>query len=455
MNSHAYPAREPVRTLKLSIIEACFYYIMFGFGEAYFSAYLIWMHANSFHMALISTLPVLVGSIIQIYTTQMVEWFGSRLRFIVAMAFLQGVCYLPLILVAKLPQNIILALIIVVIYQTAFRVHVPAWNSLMSEHVRNTERGEYFGFHKRISHFFILVASLVSGAIMLHFQQDPKTVYDGFILVFLVAFAARMISVLLFRKHYERPVDFSRFVHFHFRRDIQLLWKKGTGRLMLEYALLCFAQYFAIPFFAPYMLEVLHLNYFQYGMLTAIVVAGRVLFSPAWGFISDRYGCRKVILITGFGISLLTLLWSLLDSFVALASFQLLSGFFWSGYELAWFQIVMDVTDNNNRTQVYTLQQIVGSVAMLLGSLLGGWIISFNRLHASVYLLVFFLSFLLRFVAVLFFGLMSDEVSHKPETLRYRNFVWTFFRAFRNRGALYVPDLLKTTKSKKSSDANQ
>lgn len=451
MQPHIYPKHEPVRTLKLSILEASFYYVMFGFGEAYFSAYLIWMQANSFELALLMTLPILVGSILQIYTTQLVAWFGSRKRFIVVMATLQGICYLPLLIVAQFQYRILLSIGIVTLYQIVFRIHVPAWNSMMGEHVHDAKRGEYFGFHKRISNIFILVSSLVSGLVMFHYQADAQTIFTGFCAIFGVAFLGRMVSVALLSKHYEVPVDFNRFVHFRFRRDIKLLRQRGLGRLILEYSLISFAQYVAIPFFAPYMLNVLHFDYFQYGLLTAIVVGGRVLFSPAWGALSDRFGCRKVILITGFGIASLTLLWSFFDSFLAICFLQLLSGFFWSGFELAWFQMVMDVTDTHNRTRAYTLQQILGGIAMLLGSLFGGWIVNFDPTNAKVYIAVFFTSFVLRFLTIALFGVFVNEVKHKPENLRYRDFAWTFFTAFLDRGVFYVPDMLKKAKVKRGS----
>ncbi len=446
MPSHIYPTHEPIKTLKLSIVEASFYYVMFGFGEAYFSAYLIWMQANSFELALLMTLPILAGSILQMFTTQLVVWFGSRKRFIMAMATVQGICYLPLLLVAHSQYRVLLSIGIVVLYQIVFRIHVPAWNSLMGEHVHDAKRGEYFGFHKRISNIFILVSSVISGLVMFHYQADTQTVFTGFCVIFGVAFLGRMVSVSLLSKHYEVPVDFDRFVHFQFRRDIKLLRNKGLGRLILEYSLISFAQYVAIPFFAPYMLSILHFDYFQYGLLTAIVVGGRVLFSPTWGALSDRFGCRKVILITGYGIASLTLLWAFFDSFLVICFLQLLSGFFWSGFELAWFQVIMESTNAHNRTQAYTLQQIMGGVAMLLGSLFGGWIVSFDRGHAQVYIIVFFTSFVLRFLTVFLFGVVNDVPKHNHPILRGRDFAATFLRDFLDRGVFYVPDMLKKRK---------
>lgn len=443
MSSTHYPPYEPLKTLKLAVVEAGFYYVMFGFGEAYFSAYLIWMHANSFELGLVMTLPVLLGSLVQIYTTHFVEFFGSRKRFIVWMAGLQGLCHLPLLIVSKFDHKVFWAIFIITIYQTLFRLHVPAWNSLMGDHVQEKKRGEYFGFHKRISNIFILISSIISGVMMLHYQKSPQTVFTGFCAIFSVAFLGRMVSVALLSRHYEVPIDFNHFVHFRFRRDIKVVKQKGLGTLIFTYSLISFAQYVAIPFFAPYMMNVLKFDYFQFGLMSAIVVVGRVLFSSAWGELLDRFGCRKLILINGVGIACLMLPWAYFDTFLPLCILQLISGYFWSGFELAWFQIIMENTQPHNRTQAYTLQQICGGLAMLIGALFGGWIVQHNRLDAQYYIIAFLVSFVFRLVTTLYFGWVNSEQTHREHHFRYRDFVKLFYRAFLDQGIFYVPDFLK------------
>ena len=60
-----------------------------------------------------------------------------------------------------------------------------------------------------------------------------------------------------------------------------------------------FGAHIAVPFFTPYMLRDLHLDYATYAGLTAIPIVVKALFFPLLHPLSERFGMRAVLACSG------------------------------------------------------------------------------------------------------------------------------------------------------------
>ena len=72
---HGY-AEDPVvdRSLRHSVKDAAAYSVMTGAGETYFSAFAVFLKATTTQMALLASLPSLLGSFAQLFSA----WWGHR-----------------------------------------------------------------------------------------------------------------------------------------------------------------------------------------------------------------------------------------------------------------------------------------------------------------------------------------------------------------------------------------
>ena len=72
------PASERQRTLRLSVREGFLWSIMWGFGDAYISPYAIHLQASPTEVALLGSVPALIGAIGQWVGASLMERHGRR-----------------------------------------------------------------------------------------------------------------------------------------------------------------------------------------------------------------------------------------------------------------------------------------------------------------------------------------------------------------------------------------
>ena len=92
---------------------------MFGAGESYLGAYFEYLKFTSFQISIISTLPALVGSIIQSITGTLFHYLKSRKRLLIFLKIIQGIMWLCFIGTILYTKDFILLLIFSCIYYIA------------------------------------------------------------------------------------------------------------------------------------------------------------------------------------------------------------------------------------------------------------------------------------------------------------------------------------------------
>jgi MFS family permease len=160
-----------------------------------------------------------------------------------------------------------------------------------------------------------------------------------------------------------------------------------------------FSVYVAAPFFTPYMLKDLAFDYRIFTIITAVSLVAKFVMMPVWGKLSDKYGTIKVLTLCGFWMPLLPLLWVFSANIWYLIIIQIFSGFFWAGFELASFNFILDSTTPQKRAICVSYYNALNGFAILLGAFVGILLIKYNTSFWSPYLLVFIISFFLRYLA--------------------------------------------------------
>ncbi len=109
----------------------------------------------------------------------------------------------------------------------------------------------------------------------------------------------------------------------------------------------------------------------QVALLLALYALAQLLFSPMWGWVSDRIGRRPVILVSLFGtlLSFLALAWA--DSIAALYAARVVAGFFAATIGTAQ-AVVTDVTRPEERARGMAVIGAAFGAGMIVGPILGG-----------------------------------------------------------------------------------
>ena len=108
------------------------------------------------------------------------------------------------------------------------------------------------------------------------------------------------------------------------------------------------------------------------GLLTGLYTATLFVFAPLWGWISDRYGRRKVLIVglVGFGATMMT--FSFFEGFVALYADRFLSGLFAAAIAPVALAIVADLASaDEERARRQSLVSLAGMAGFLVGPMAG------------------------------------------------------------------------------------
>ncbi|OLB20990.1 MAG: hypothetical protein AUH95_05230 [Nitrospirae bacterium 13_2_20CM_2_63_8] len=190
-----HPAAISERSRHYGIREGAFQAIMVGGGENYLSAFALLLHASAFQIGLLSALPQLVGTWAQLFSVKVLNRFHHRKALILVGAAGQAVVWLPLLALPLVFREHAPWLLIAcaVAYVAMGHFAIPAWNSLITDLVDPDQRGAYFGHRARlmtVTSFF----ALCGAGLVLHAAEAWEKPWAGFVIIFLLAAAARGVS---------------------------------------------------------------------------------------------------------------------------------------------------------------------------------------------------------------------------------------------------------------------
>jgi MFS family permease len=358
------------RALRHSVSDGMAYSVQVGAGETYFSAFALFLRATAPQVALVSTLPPLLASSAQVLSA----WFGTyvgRRRLVVWGCALQALLWLPILLVPVLfPNHAVAALLVfLALYHSANNFAAPQWTSIMRDLVSERRRGRYFGYRTKLT-TIMTFASLVLCGVLLHALDTAGRTYFGFVLIFLVAFVARAISVyhltFLHEPPAHGPAPDMRIEHW---------WGslRATGAIGFStyVALMNAAVGLSSPFFTVYMLRDLNLSYLEFTILSGASVFVQFLMLGTWGRIADVYGNRLVLVVTSISLPIVPAVWMLSDDFWALLLFQALSGLSWSGFTLATGNLLYEVVPRTRRAAYVAFHNVGTAAGVFGGAMLG------------------------------------------------------------------------------------
>ena len=190
-----------------------------------------------------------------------------------------------------------------------------------------------------------------------------------------------------------------------------------------------FAIYLASPFFAVYVLKELNFSYAWYMLFMVANTGANFLSLSFWGKLADKYGNITLIKFSSKLIALTPLFWLLTPLFLNVKIFVLIyimiiemfAGFAFAGFLFTTNNFVYDAVSRERMAIVMSYKKIIGSVGIFLGTLLGGIIASFNFKVGIItpILLVFFISFVLRFVIARYFAKDIKEIRKDVAELKF------------------------------------
>lgn len=363
------------RSLKHSLKDAAAFATMTGVGETYLSAFALFLKATTPQIGLLASFPPLLASLAQLVSAWIGRLTGHRKRIVLAGAAMQAFAWLPILLLPLLFPGYAVPLLIasVVLYHGGAHLGAPQWSSLMGDLVPARRRGRFFSLRTRIV-TITTFSTLMLGGFLLHVaEQEDMTLY-GFVALFVIAGIARLISVY----HLSRMKDSGANVA---SLEIPVgpgwwtrLRQSNAVRFSVFFALMQFSVAIASPFFTVYMLRDLEFSYLAFTLNTGAAIFAQFLTLAQWGRISDVFGNRRVLMVTGLFIPFMPILWTVSTDFTYLLFLQFLSGFSWAGFSLASSNFVYDLIAPHRRATYLAVHNVLAAAGIFAGALLGGYL---------------------------------------------------------------------------------
>jgi MFS family permease len=150
----------------------------------------------------------------------------------------------------------------------------------------------------------------------------------------------------------------------------------GFSGLMVSTALWNFSLNIAGPFFTVYLVQNLHATASQVALNSIATSLSSLVAQRKLGALSDRWGARRLQLISMLLIPLLPLAWTQATSPWHAVLINLFGGALWAGFTLASFNNLLEMIPDALRARYSAFYQIVVLVSLSLGAILGGLMVT-------------------------------------------------------------------------------
>ncbi len=243
----------------------------------------------------------------------------------------------------------------------------------MSDLVPKNMRGRYFGIRNTILGFIGMIVSF-TGAKLLDYFKGMNQPYSGFALIFGFAAIASTTAAILLSQQPEitiatKPIALKQIIlgplrDKNFRKFLSFItfWYLTSG--------------IASPFYMVFLLKNLSLPYSTIALYSIIAGLMSLIFQILWGRAVDKFRSKPVLTINFLCVAFLPLLW-LFPTRTFLLPIWLdaaLTGVFWPGVNLALFNIVLSLSDNEEiKENYFAVFTFVTGIGGFISSLIGGY----------------------------------------------------------------------------------
>jgi MFS family permease len=385
--------------LRLSTAEGTANNVMVGVGETYLPAFVLALTGSQLACGLVSTLPLVVGALMQLASPWLLAKCGSYRRWVALCAAVQAATFVPLLIAALTGRmNAATVFALVAVYWASGLGSSGPWNAWIETLVPARVRIRYFARRTRINQWGI-VAGFLAGGVALQAAERLNIPLAVFAVLFFMAAASRIVSVGLLTLHRE-PQPPRRATVMPLVSIFRSLSTGENGRLLLYLMAAQAAVQIASPYFNPFMLGELHFSYTIYAIVICTATVAKIYFLPTVGRIADRVGVRRVFWTSAAASVFLPAFWLISNNWIYLIGVQIYSGMAWCAFDLATLLLFIETIPRQKRVDVLAFFNLANSVAMAGGSLLGAGILAALGAGRGAYLALFAISSIARGLAI-------------------------------------------------------
>jgi MFS family permease len=403
-------------SLAASTVDGALWALMYGFSEYFILPFAIFFGADTMQTSLVQGMGQLGVAAAQLVGAALVARHGQRKHLTRWSVAIHAASWLAAFWAAALTKSpwTIIALYSLGVFATS--LSSPGWLSWMNDLMPPSIRGAFWGKRNMVAGLVQFAAIMIAGT-ALHFAEHSGLTLIVFGVLFTLAALSRGGSVIALGFQHEPPMEAERAGdHQGFLAFLRALPHGSFGRFVIFSVLMTFAVNIMGPVFSVYLLKSRGLGYFSYTAVTMVSLVLSFVAMSYWGPLTDRYGNRRILLVSSGALPLIALGWAFAKSFPAMIALQVLSGFAWAGVNLSTTNYIFDSVDKKGMSSAMANFNALNNICAFLGSVSGGLVATaVAGLAIPIFAprnieIVFILSALLRLVVLLAFGHGFTEV---------------------------------------------
>jgi MFS family permease len=350
-------------SINYSVKDGLFASIKSGLTSSFVMPFAIALNATTGMLALLSSVPSLVSSFLQLFSQDSLRFFKTRSRLIFLTAFIQSLMWLPLLFIPlfihdNAPLAFTLILVFVTLEATIGAFQGPIYNSILGDIIDEDRRGEFFGKRNRMVNFMGFVSTLAAGVVLTFFKDFDNNgtahyVFFGFGILFFFAFISRLISSFYKRKIYDPPYAPQKN-DITFWKFMKNMTHDNYGIFVMYVFLFQMAVNISAPFFALYLLRDMQFSYLYFTLICGVSILTSFVAMGYWGKIIDRRGSKFVLKLAGFFVPFSPFLLMLaifiknpVTLFIYILCEEAFSGAIWAGFNLSTSSFLFDATNKD------------------------------------------------------------------------------------------------------------
>jgi len=368
----------------MMILEGISARIIFGFTTGSFlTGYLKFLGADDKICGQIAAIPVL-ASIIQFFSPIFLEKLNRRKPIVTLCNALHRILLVLLVFVPVLPVSVEIRLYITgglyLLSHLSVNVANPATTALFISLVPQNMRGRYFGIREKYLIFISSVINVVFGGILDRFEIRDKT-YEGYILMFTIAFVAMLMNLVSYLSIKEPLLPPNRSKINLRALFVMPLKEKGFRKIIVLFFLWGLSMNFSNPFYSVYLVSTLKISY------TFITISGLVnsicyvIAVSIWGRLADKKSFTYTAMISIALLGLSYIIWffaaeGIFFTYFVVMLVHIISGIAWAGIGISLYNIPYEYTPDEGRT-VYlgfnaALSGLIGFISSMIASYMVG-----------------------------------------------------------------------------------
>ncbi len=390
--------RRVADSLHYSTMEGIFNTASGNINSTYLVPFALSLRATSADVGILTAVQNLASTLSQIPGAILTEYYSRKAIWMFSQLFGKVILWIPVAFLAffSVTNAVFMLILLVALLTFAMGLRSPAWASMMGDIVPLKIRGRYFGSRNMVTSLAGIIMTLLAGVIL---------TYYGFSTIFLIYIILSAIAIPYFLKMYEPPMQ--RVYHYKHRFAVNpkywrssLAANRGLAIFTVYLMVMSFAIAVSGPFYAVYMLRDLNISYIMFGVLAILGAFARIVSFKYWGRLNDRYGSRKIFIVTSFFAIFVPLIWMFVSDPLTIALVMIYEGFIFSGFDQVAFNYLIDITPSERRPQYVANHNFFVGIGVVLGALSGGLLATLYEGQTLLIFgglqIVFLISFLIR-----------------------------------------------------------